>query len=387
MKTAFFLLHPATCILLFAGAHAPAQTGCDNALSFDGINDQVLVPQFGKRAPTTEITVEFWQNVSAFAFQQTFALAPDLETNRMLAHTPWCDGVVYWDLGNNTGGGRLSYAPPASIINSWQHFALVASQSGNFMRIYRNGLLEAQKSGMTPFVRGNYDLCLAGVSPYFFQGQLDEFRIWNVARTQAEIQAHMNHPLVGTESNLVAYWPFDDPLPGPTTKDRTGLGNTGVLVDGPVWRPRTEQPLRRYPLLQASRGLPGQLVLAGDAVPGTGFQLLTATNLPGPWGPIPAAPPVQATATVLETTLNLDPVPHFFRSQLEPVIYAITNCMVTDNAAIVPVEYTGVGLNLATLPYIRYVTGVKVMGGDVNIGIGGSTTTVWAKYLPARRLG
>ena len=266
------------------------------------------------------------------------------------------------------------------ITNCWQHFALVASQRGNFMRIYRNGLLEAQKLGMTPFVRGDYDLCLGNNGVNFFKGRLDEFRIWKVARTQAEIQAHMNHPLLGTEPNLVAYWPFDELAPGTTTEDRTGLGNTGTLTDGPVWRARSDQPLRPYPRLEAFPDLPGQILISGDAVPGIGFQLLSATNLAGPWGPIASAPAVLATNEVVKTTITIDQAPRFFRSELEPVIYAIPNCMVTDNAATVPLEYTGLVFNIATSLYLWDLAGIRVMGQNVNTGIGGSTTTIWVKY-------
>ena len=183
---------------------APAQTGWGNALSFDGANDLVQIRQFGMIAPTTEITIEFWQNASNVRTQATFGLNVDMATNRLTAQVPWWDGQVHWYFGYTDSSSMLAYTPPVPITNSWQHFALVASQRGNFMRIYRNGVLEAQKLGMTPFVRGDYDLCLGNNGVNFFKGRLDEFRIWNVARSQAEIQAHMNHPLIGTESNLVA---------------------------------------------------------------------------------------------------------------------------------------------------------------------------------------
>src|ERR1039458_8864136 len=51
---------------------AQAQPWSGNALNFDGVNDQVVIPGFGVTAPTTEITIEFWQKVSAAAQQCTF---------------------------------------------------------------------------------------------------------------------------------------------------------------------------------------------------------------------------------------------------------------------------------------------------------------------------
>ena len=44
---------------------------------------------------------------------------------------------------------------------------------------------------------------VAGTRKY--AGTLDEVRVWNVARSQSEIQRDMGRRLAGTEPNLVAY--------------------------------------------------------------------------------------------------------------------------------------------------------------------------------------
>ena len=58
----------------------------------------------------------------------------------------------------------------------------------------------------------------AGISPIntpvkyigtYFQGKLDEVRMWNIARTESEINNDMNKRLTGSETNLVAYYPMD----------------------------------------------------------------------------------------------------------------------------------------------------------------------------------
>jgi hypothetical protein len=43
----------------------------------------------------------------------------------------------------------------------------------------------------------------------FFDGQIDKVRVWNVARSQAQIQADMNRQVVGNEAGLLGYWPED----------------------------------------------------------------------------------------------------------------------------------------------------------------------------------
>jgi alpha-tubulin suppressor-like RCC1 family protein len=196
------------------------------ALSFDGVDDSVLVTNFGPQLPIDEVTVELWQRAHAAKQQSTFGLEPDDERNRFQAHLPWSwDGTgqeVYWDFGDDIGGGRLWYVPPVSLLGTWQHFALVAKSGSNgFMRIYRNGVLEAEQQGGPPLPSfANKNLRLGGMnSTGNFAGELDEFRIWRSARTQQEIVANMTNRLSGTESNLVAYWTFDSG-PGVTESTR-----------------------------------------------------------------------------------------------------------------------------------------------------------------------
>jgi predicted outer membrane repeat protein len=227
-------------LLLAATVHAAGQTGPGYALSFDGVSGFVKIGGFLNNAPMTEVTVEFWQNVSQVRAQATFypggAPGGPPPGSSFSAFVPAGDGQVYWDFGNITAGGRLSYFPTVALPNSWQHFALVASLSGNYMAIYRNGVLEASKQGMTPLLPANLDLDLSGArSGLPFGGMLDEFRIWNVARTQDQILQNLYHSLTGNEPGLVAYWRFSEGH-GNVTQDATGSAiNAGSLSSGVSW--------------------------------------------------------------------------------------------------------------------------------------------------------
>ena len=61
-----------------------------------------------------------------------------------------------------------------------------------------------------------------------FIGSIDEIRVWNHSRTQAEIQTTMDTILDGDESGLVGYWNFNDG----TATDLSGNGNHGTLQGG-----------------------------------------------------------------------------------------------------------------------------------------------------------
>ena len=208
------------------------------ALEFDGMNSLVRIAGFGTSMPTTNVTVEFWQRVHSLGNHSSFGLEPDIIANRFQAHVPFGDGVVYWDFGNISANGRLSYLPPVSLVGTWQHFALVAKSPPNgYMRIYRNGVLEAQTITASSFALGTRDLVLGRLTGYF-DGELDEFRIWNAARDGTNILRDFNRRLLGNEPGLVAYYRMDEGA-GSVLADATGRGKDGLLLNNPEWVPST----------------------------------------------------------------------------------------------------------------------------------------------------
>ena len=112
--------------------------------------------------------------------------------------------------------------------NQWVHFAM--TWDGTTVRAYVNGVLKASKvstsSSQTTLMTGMSDLVMGGYPPAYFNGQIDEFRIWNVARSAAEITSTMNHTLAGNEPGLTGYWKFDE-TSGTTVQDSvTSAGHT-----------------------------------------------------------------------------------------------------------------------------------------------------------------
>ncbi len=68
-------------------------------------------------------------------------------------------------------------------------------------------------------------LLFGGETSAFANGYLDEVRIWNKVRTGFEILRDFKRKLSGTETNLMAYWKFDDG----TAADQTTNGFAGTF--------------------------------------------------------------------------------------------------------------------------------------------------------------
>ncbi|MFM6024769.1 MAG: Calx-beta domain-containing protein, partial [Dolichospermum sp.] len=112
----------------------------------------------------------------------------------------------------------------------WQHIALT-SKSGE-SKVYVNGI----QFGYIDMSTYNNILAPSSLSlgrgynnSRFLNGKLDDVRIWNKARTQAEIQADFNRELTGNESGLVGYWNFNS-VNGNTVPDLSSNHNDGTLV-------------------------------------------------------------------------------------------------------------------------------------------------------------
>jgi hypothetical protein len=62
------------------------------------------------------------------------------------------------------------------------------------MRVYANGVLTGSKTLSGGLVNTSDPLKLGGnaVWPEWFQGRIDEVRVWNAARSAAQITADMN---------------------------------------------------------------------------------------------------------------------------------------------------------------------------------------------------
>ena len=69
-----------------------------------------------------------------------------------------------------------------------------------------------------PVSIGRYD------TAFPFNGRVSDCRVWNVARTPAEIQANYTNRLTGTEPGLVGYWRLDE-LDTPITTGPFNLRN------------------------------------------------------------------------------------------------------------------------------------------------------------------
>jgi len=114
--------------------------------------------------------------------------------------------------------------------NRWYHAA--ATYDGQNIRVYLDGQLRSTHAKQGNIHTSDSSLVL-GSRPlqnfiHCYNGDLDEVRVWNVARSVEQLRATMNVALSGDEEGLVGYWRLDEGE-GQTIRDLTGNGNDGIL--------------------------------------------------------------------------------------------------------------------------------------------------------------
>ena len=200
---------------------------------FDGTNDFASIP-VSSGLTSTKLTMEFW-----FKWNRS-GTALDFITSR---------SGEEWEIHLGAGSNGIRFIPrtgvyidtPADAIvpGQWTHLAVVYDPSVSLGKIYVNG---ADATGdnvigslplATPLLITSNALNLGRrqvTGDLNFSGEIDEFRVWNSARTQQQIQENMNRTLPDDYySDLVMYFQFNEGSGTSTSEIQSGL--TGTLTN------------------------------------------------------------------------------------------------------------------------------------------------------------
>ncbi|MEM7101728.1 MAG: LamG-like jellyroll fold domain-containing protein, partial [Bacteroidota bacterium] len=212
--------------------------GNNAGLNFDGNNDFITIPS----APNLP------EGSSARTFETWFRLG-SLSANTTFFSTGVNLGVNDWTIRYNGSSNQLVMETDAgnqiwtaSISDAdWHHVAIsypggvnsnaAAYLDGVALPVFfanasvPNTIVSKIRAGM------RIDNNLA------FNGDMDELRFWDVARSQTEIQNNMNNQFIGSETGLVLYYDFNEGNPCgnnsliTTVADNTPFGNSGNLTN------------------------------------------------------------------------------------------------------------------------------------------------------------
>ncbi len=265
---------------------APAALAAGYALSFDGINDYVTFgPAPGLGAATFTIETWFSRQGPGISASTGFGGADAIPlvakgraevdgTNQDMNYflgIRASDGVLVADFEEGATGASPGLNHPIAGVTPvqngiWYHAA--ATYDGTNWQLFLNGTLEAiALVGQSPQADSIQHASLGsaldsnGVAAGFFNGVMDEVRIWNHARSAQEIGTNWKLE-ISSAPGLVARWGLNEGV-GLAALDSSGGGTAGTLANGPRWvggfDPSGMPLLTRGPYLQM--GTPTSMVI------------------------------------------------------------------------------------------------------------------------------
>ncbi|MCK5804812.1 MAG: LamG domain-containing protein, partial [Lentisphaeria bacterium] len=233
------------CLVSFACLWFPTRAlaiGPVKALEFDGVNDYVSAASSPLLKSTTAMTIELW------AYRETWS-AP-AATNTFIS----CTQTGGYNLTLSTAGYlraavrvngvyRTPQVDVSGLAPGWHHLVFSFNTSGQWL--YVDGVLRASDNGAGVIT---YDIdnsiqigaeASGGTTPEgpYFEGKMDEIRVWTVVRTAQQIRENMHLTLAGTEADLGAYLRCDLGS-GTGLLDSSGNNNhafSGADITMPAW--------------------------------------------------------------------------------------------------------------------------------------------------------
>lgn len=205
-----------------------------NALQFNGVDSYVEAASSPSLSGFTQLTLQAWVKVDTLSMPKGYIVAK----SDGFAHPDMNDEYGLFIAGHDVnfhvsgpgGASYLTFPVAANAINEvGRWYFIAATWSGSTYAIYIDGTLAssgAANPGTTPV--GFAPLTVGQIGHWswtYFQGIIDEVKIYNYARTASDIQSDYN--AVAT-SGLVGYWKFDEGS-GTIAYDSSGSGNNGVI--------------------------------------------------------------------------------------------------------------------------------------------------------------
>lgn len=237
------------------------------ALSFDGAND-VVSTATNSLFNTPYATVESWVNLN------------DKSTSRRIVINK-ASGSYRYELYYDQAADRFACgfmigstyyrlnATSSPSLNTWYHVA--ATYGGDTLKLYLNGTEVNRQAiaGTISSATAKISIGADEASPSTFpmNGSIDEVRIWNRARTAAEISANMNCEIANAPCGYVAYYKFNQ---GKAAGSNSGLDS---LVD--AWPNKLKATLSNFALT----GSNSNWVATGGVVSGTSCSIVAEPEI------------------------------------------------------------------------------------------------------------
>lgn len=183
---------------------------------------------------STNMTIEAWVKFESLPTGEDNASIVDkyVSAGNQRSYTfDWNGGNLRFITTSDgvTGSGGSIGVSWSPSTGTWYHVAV--SKTGASATFYVNGVQQGSPQSSTNDIHNGtapFSIGRIGNGDQFFDGLIDDVRVWNVARTQGEIAANIDQELAGNETGLAGYWKFN----GESLEDTTANNNDLTNING-----------------------------------------------------------------------------------------------------------------------------------------------------------
>jgi hypothetical protein len=173
------------------------------AIMFDGTG-YLNIPASASLALAPAMTLEAWVYPTTTITTFSTVIFQDRYYLYSASDPGYCPTPASGSGGGYSAATAENYicATVVPPINQWSHLAI--TQDGLNMVFYLDGKPVSTKTSTDPMVPASANVTL-GASAFgeYFTGKIDEVRVYNYARTPAQVVSDMNTSLIGAPGKLV----------------------------------------------------------------------------------------------------------------------------------------------------------------------------------------
>ena len=207
----------------------------ETALRFN--NDYATIPDHPTLAfGEGDFTVELWFKAVAtgrFLLDKRAIMAPG-EVGFFLQIGPQGEAILAVEIPEQETSETAIWSAPGLVDDAWHHVAGV--RNGDMIYLYVDGMLSASETLTLAMDLTNQAPITVGIRHSLisaFIGELDELRIWSLARTEQQINDWMHVAMRGDESGLSFYASLHSLCSEQQISDRSNSQNHASLGGSP----------------------------------------------------------------------------------------------------------------------------------------------------------
>ena len=162
-----------------------------SALVFNGTSARVTINDSASLRLTTGMTLEAWVYPATASSAWRDVIYKGNDNYYLEGHLDQCRRPA----GGGTFMSGPLYGTSTLPMNTWSHLALTYDKVT--LRLYVNGVQVASAAATANIATSTNPLQIGGDSIYgqYFNGRIDEVRVYNLALSAAQIQSDMNTPI------------------------------------------------------------------------------------------------------------------------------------------------------------------------------------------------